>query len=100
MPEPQQAEGSTAEKPIYEPYPFSVLTEIEPPQLVSSFDEAKKQRKEGGLRTRIPREIIRRIKKVDSDKVFEEVLSIAKSIYDGVPKKTSPTKHTNQFVCT
>ena len=32
MPEPQHAEGSTAEKPIYDPYPFSVLTEIEPPE--------------------------------------------------------------------
>ena len=94
---PSLSSGSSGDSPVVlrtTPH----LTEIEPPQLVSSFDEAKKQRKEGGLRTRIPREIIRRIKKVDSDKVFEEVLSIAKSIYDGVPKKTSPTKHTNQFI--
>ena len=69
------------------------LTEIEPPpQLVSSFNEAKKQRKEGGLRTRIPREIIRRIKKVDSDKVFEEVLSITKSIYDRIQENKTPAK--------
>lgn len=68
------------------------LTEIEPPQLVSSFNEAKKRRKEGGLRTRIPREIIRRIKKVNSDKVFEEVLSITKSIYDRIQENKTPTK--------
>ena len=88
---PSLSSGSSSNSPVVlrtTPH----LTEIEPPQLVSSFNEAKKQRKEGGLRTRIPREIIRRIKKVDSDKVFEEVLSITKSIYDRIQENKTPAK--------